>query len=70
MNIVIVRAFITVGKSGAQFGDIKQQLAELRTRIGEHDTQLAQIYDSIENMPDEKAEQKNWEKRERIDFVK
>lgn len=38
MNIAIVRAFITVGKSVAHFGDIKEQLAELRTRIGEHDT--------------------------------
>lgn len=70
MNIAIVRAFIALRKSVAQFGDIKEQLAELRTRIGEHDTQLTQIYDSIENMLDEKAEQKNWEKRQRIGFVK
>ena len=70
MNIAIIRAFITLRKSVAQFGDIQEQLAELRTRIGEHDTQLTQIYDSIENMPDEKAEQKSWEKRERIGFVK
>jgi hypothetical protein len=39
-----------------------------RLRLGEHDVQLACIYDAIENLLDEKADQKNWEDRERIGF--
>jgi len=70
MNIAIVRAFIALRKSVAQFSDIWEQLGELRTRIGEHDVQLAQIYDSIENLLDKKVDPKDWENRNRIGFVK
>ena len=43
-------------------------------RIGEHDVQLGAIYDAIENLMDEKTEEKvkkiNWKERERIRFKK
>lgn len=34
----------------------------------EHDVQLSSIYDAIENLLDEKVNQKSWENRERIGF--
>jgi hypothetical protein len=38
--------------------------------LGEHDAQLNQIYDAIENLLDEKVEEKKWRNRERIGFKK
>jgi phage regulator Rha-like protein len=70
MNIAIVKTFIALRKSVSQFSNLREQLSELRERIGEHDVQLAQIYDSIENLLDEKSEQKKWENRPLIGFVK
>jgi hypothetical protein len=47
---------------------------ELKDRIDEHDVQLGSIYNAIENMLDEKEEEKmkkiSWEERERIGFKK
>jgi phage regulator Rha-like protein len=72
MSIAVVRAFISLKQMAMQHKDLAQRLEELRTElhelIGEHDTQLAAIYDAIENILDEKAGKKNWEKRERIGF--
>lgn len=70
MNIAIVRTFIALRKTVPRFADIKQQIEALRERIGEHDIQLAQIYDSIENLLDEKQDYKSWQNRERIGFNK
>jgi hypothetical protein len=36
--------------------------------LSEHDVQLSQIYDAMENIPDEKASQRKWEERDRIGF--
>ena len=47
-----------------------EQLRELKQRIGGHDVQLNQIYDAIENLLDDKTEQKAWKERERIGFIK
>ena len=68
MNIAIVRAFIALRKFTIQHGEILEQLKELKDRIGEHDVQLSNIYDTIENLLDEKIEQKSWQARERIGF--
>ena len=74
MNIAIVRAFISLKKMMIQHKDLAERLEELRQelheRIGEHDTQLAAIYEAIENLLEEKTEKKNWEERERIGFKK
>ncbi len=48
--------------------DLKEQLKEIKERLGEHDAQLNQIYDAMENLLDEKAAQRKWEDRERIGF--
>jgi phage regulator Rha-like protein len=74
MSIAVVRAFVALKQIALQHKDLAERLEELRTelneRIGEHDTQLAAIYDAIENLLDEKTETKNWEQRERIGYKK
>ncbi|HCL06536.1 MAG TPA: DNA-binding protein [Chitinophagaceae bacterium] len=70
MNIAIVRAFIGLKKWAIDHSDIIEQLEGLKQRIGEHDIQLNQIYDAIENLLDQKVEQKTWENRGRIGFRK
>jgi len=70
MNIAIMRAFVEVRKVLLKQNDLKEQLKEIRERLGEHDTQLNQIYDAMENLLDEKAAQRKWNDRERIGFKK
>ncbi len=70
MNIAIMRAFVAVRQVLLKQNDIKEQLKEIKERIGEHDVQLNQIYDAMENLLDEKTAQKKWDERERIGFVK
>ena len=74
MNIAIVRAFIALKKFVVQKNKVLELFQELKDRIDGHDTQLGSIYNAIENLLDEKTEekskQKNWEARERIGFKK
>ena len=70
MNIAIMRAFVEVRRVLLQQSDLKTQLKEIKERLGEHDEQLNQIYDTIENLLDEKAEVNKWNERERIGFKK
>jgi len=48
--------------------DMREQIREIKERMGEHDTQLNQIYDAMENLLDEKAAQRKWDDRQRIGF--
>ena len=68
MNIAIVTAFIALRKLPAKFIGLAEQLNELRERLGEHDTQLKHIYDTIEDLLDAKAEQDAWKNRVRVGF--
>jgi phage regulator Rha-like protein len=70
MNIAIMRAFVEVRKVLLMQTDLKEQLREIKERLGEHDVQLNQIYDAMENLLDEKAAQRKWDARERIGFKK
>lgn len=70
MNIAIIRAFIALRKLALQKNSLADLFKQLKERIDEHDTQLTNIYDSIENLLNEKVSQKNWEQRERISFKK
>jgi hypothetical protein len=70
MSIAVVRAFIALKQYAVKHHDIAGQLQEIRDRLGEHDTQLNSIYDAIENLLDDKSEQKTWQERERIGFRK
>ena len=68
MNIAIVRAFIGLRKFAIQYNDLLEQMQELKGRIGNHDTQLNNIYTAIENLLTEKEAQKTWQEREQIGF--
>jgi hypothetical protein len=70
MNIAIMRAFVAIRKLTFQQMDLKEQLQEIKERLGEHDVQLNEIYDAMENLMDEKIAQKKWDERERIGFKK
>ena len=68
MNIAIIRAFVEIRRVLIQENDLGEQLKQIKERIGEHDTQLNQLYDAIENLLDKKVEEKKWGERERIGF--
>ena len=70
MNIAVVRAFIALRKIVLQKDKLADLFKQLKERIDEHDIQLGNIYDSIENLLEEKSNNKNWEERERIGFKK
>ena len=74
MNITIVRAFIALKKFVDRNNNVLELVQELKERIGEHDIQLKSIYDALENLLEEKADEKSkkisWEERERIGFRK
>ncbi|MEI9943341.1 MAG: ORF6N domain-containing protein [Chitinophagaceae bacterium] len=70
MNISIMRAFVETRKIMFRQNDLKEQMKEIKERLGEHDVQLNSIYDAIENLLDEKAAQRKWDDRERIGFKK
>ena len=70
MNIAIIRAFIEMRRFNIIHTDWKEQIRELKDRIGGHDAQLSQIYDALENLLDEKAAERKWEDRDRIGFKK
>ena len=70
MNIAIMRAFVEIRRTIFKQIDLKEQLKEIRQKLGEHDVQLNQIYDAMENLLDEKAAQRKWDERERIGFKK
>ena len=68
MNIAIMRAFVEIRQIIFRQNDLKEQLREIKERLGEHDAQLNHIYDAMENLLDEKAAQRKWDDRERIGF--
>ncbi|MEJ7822915.1 MAG: ORF6N domain-containing protein [Chitinophagaceae bacterium] len=70
MNIAVVRAFIALRKLVLQKDELAVLFKQLKERIDEHDIQLGNIYDSIENLLDEKSNSKVWEERERIGIKK
>lgn len=52
MNIAIMRAFVAVRQVLIKQNDIKEQLKQIKERIGEHDEQLNLIYEAMENLLD------------------
>ncbi|WP_316805133.1 ORF6N domain-containing protein [Pedobacter nototheniae] len=68
MNIAIMRAFVDVRKILLKQSNMNDQLTEIKERIGEHDVQLNELYDAMENLIDEKIAQLKWKDRERIGF--
>ena len=68
MNIAIVRAFIALRQFAINYKELALQLKELRETVDNHNGQLNQIYNALENLLDDKAEQKKWEEREPVGF--
>ena len=68
MNIAIVRAFITMRNVLIDFKSINEQLNLLKEKIGEHDNQLNEIYNSIEMLLIQKKNLQDWNDRDRIGF--
>lgn len=68
MNIAIMRVFVEIRRLAMVQPTLHAHLQELAQRIGEHDLQLSQIYEALENMLDEKAAERKWNNRERIGF--
>ena len=68
MNIAIMRAFVDVRKILLKQNNLNEQLLEIKERLGEHDVQLNELYDAMDNMLDEKIAQLKWKYRERIGF--
>lgn len=68
MNIAIMRAFVEIRRILIEENDLRNQLKQIREKIGNHDAQLNQIYDAMENLLDEKAAERKWDERKRIGF--
>lgn len=68
MNIAIVRAFIFLSTLAINNHEILNQLLKLRHKIGEHDTQLNQIYDTLENLLDKQTTIEKREQRQTVGF--
>ena len=74
MNIAIMRAFVEIRKLVHTNKLIAEKMQLLKDRLGEYDVQLKNIYDTIENLLDEKVEektkavQKSISNRKRIGF--
>ena len=70
MNIAIMRAFVEVRRILIKENNLIEQLKQIKEKLGDHDAQLNQIYDAMENLLDEKGAEKKWQDRERIGFKK
>jgi phage regulator Rha-like protein len=68
MNIAIMRAFVEIRDIMLKQNDLKEQLKQIKERLGEHDVQLNHIYDAMENLLDENAAKRKWDERDRIGF--
>lgn len=68
MSIAIMDAFVAIKRVLLQENDLTEQLKLIKERLGEHDVQLNQIYDAMENLLDEKAAGRKWGERKRIGF--
>jgi hypothetical protein len=70
MNVAIVRAFIASRQVVLNYRELAEQIKALTETTSSHNVQLNQIYDALENLFEEKAEQRKWQDRERIGFRK
>ena len=68
MSVMIVKAFIQLRKQILDYATLAEQVKALKHHLTEHDAQLNQIYDTLENLLDQKTEQQTWENRKRIGF--
>jgi hypothetical protein len=68
MSIAIVKTFIQLTKQILNYTALAEQIKVLKLHLGEHDVQLNQIYNAIEDLLDKKVEEQTWQERRRIGF--
>jgi uncharacterized protein YjcR len=71
MSIAVVRAFIELKRLASNYSELAEQLETLKLHLGEHDIQLKNIYDAIENLLDDSVNKQslnNISTRKRIGF--
>ena len=68
MNIAVMRAFVEIRRIVLMQNDVREQLRLIKNKLGDHDVQLNQIYDAMENLLDEKAAERKWKDRDRVGF--
>lgn len=68
MNIANMRAFTEISQILIEENDLRNQLKQIKEKMGDHDVQLNQIYDAMENLLDKKAAERKWEEKKRIGF--
>ena len=68
MNIAIVRAFVALRQFAINYKELAEQIKELKGTVDNHNGQLNQIYNALENLLDEKVSHKKWQQREPIGF--
>ena len=68
MHLAIMRAFVEIRKIILLQHDVREQLRLIKDKLGDHDAQLNQIYDAMENLLDEKASERKWQDRDRVGF--
>lgn len=66
MNIAIIRAFIAIRKANFDLEIMASNFKMIQNKIIDHDTQLGEIYNALENLLDQKSEEKKWADRDRI----
>ncbi len=69
MNIAIMRAFVEIRRMALQPA-WAEEIKKIADRINEHDMQLGQIYEALENLLDQNAAKRKWDQRERIGYKK
>ena len=68
MNIAVMRAFVEIRRIVLMQNDVREQLRLIKNKLGDHDVQLNQIYDAMENLLDEKAAERKWKDSDRVGF--
>ncbi|MCA6448709.1 MAG: ORF6N domain-containing protein [Chitinophagaceae bacterium] len=70
MNILIMRTFFLLRRNRYSIAVLAKQIADIHQKVGNHQEQIALLYEAFEKFLDTDAEQKSWSERERIGFVK
>ena len=70
INIIIMRTFVAIRQNVLISNELAREMDEIRKTVSNHGEQLNLVYEVIESFLDAKAEQQNWEGRERIGFKK
>ncbi|MFT3703423.1 MAG: ORF6N domain-containing protein [Agriterribacter sp.] len=68
MNIAIMRAFVEIRVFMLDHAELSKQVRELKEQINKHDDELSQIYATMQNLIEEKLQEKKWEERTLIGF--